>query len=198
MLLAIKKVWRVKLIGALLLFMSWVFQMTSVSVGALQQPTRSLHVLLGFTLTYLVILGLPQLLGSWLTPAACDRLSKDALLIFTIYALALWLFPTAFSVDNVSVRHTRLGILVSLLAVPMPYLRRNGVIGIRLPWTKSSDEIWYKTNLLGARILFCAGVISFVLGGLGAGWFTVTITLGISVMVVATTIYASRLYNHFR
>lgn len=38
--------------------------------------------------------------------------------------------------------------------------RRNWFIGIRTPWTMSSDIVWNKTNRVGGRLFKAAGVIS--------------------------------------
>ncbi len=59
------------------------------------------------------------------------------------------------------------GITVSLgLAVLMVYLgfmmgkaKRNWFIGIRTPWTLTSDEVWDKTHALGSKMFMAAGVI---------------------------------------
>lgn len=190
--------WKVKLIriaSPVVLLLTWIFQITSFSFGVIQ-PTRSLNILLLFTLVYVVISWLPRVLKGRLDADTLANVVKDANVIFSIYAVALLLFPIAFSIENVSVNHTGLGIIASLIGIPMPYLPRNGIIGIRLPWTKDSDEIWKKTNLLGARILLCAGATSFILGGLGEDWFKVSIMIGIVIMGVSTTWYSYKLYNN--
>ena len=40
--------------------------------------------------------------------------------------------------------------------------RRNWFIGIRTPWTLSSDRVWDKTHSLGGKLLKIAGVIAIV------------------------------------
>lgn len=62
------------------------------------------------------------------------------------------------------------GITVSLgLAVLMVYLgfmlgkaKRNWFIGIRTPWTLSSDEVWDSTHALGSKLFIAAGLIVLV------------------------------------
>lgn len=46
-----------------------------------------------------------------------------------------------------------LALLIFILGALMPYLKRNWFVGIRTPWTISSDAVWNKTHKLG-RILF--------------------------------------------
>ncbi|MEN4006646.1 MAG: SdpI family protein [Methanobacteriaceae archaeon] len=40
--------------------------------------------------------------------------------------------------------------------------KRNWFIGIRTPWTLSSDRVWDKTHKIGGKLFKIAGVISFV------------------------------------
>ena len=38
----------------------------------------------------------------------------------------------------------------------------NWFIGIRTPWTLSSDTVWYKTHQLGGKLFFIAGIITLL------------------------------------
>ncbi|MEM2728714.1 MAG: SdpI family protein, partial [Candidatus Bathyarchaeia archaeon] len=40
--------------------------------------------------------------------------------------------------------------------------RRNWFIGIRTPWTLSSDRVWEKTHRLGGKLFKAAGVIAML------------------------------------
>lgn len=64
-----------------------------------------------------------------------------------------------------------MGILFFFVGVLMKKAKRNWFIGIRTPWTLSSDAVWAETHRLGA-ILFkaCAGlvVVGALLGGVWA------------------------------
>ena len=42
-------------------------------------------------------------------------------------------------------------------------LKRNWFVGIRTPWTLSSDEVWRRTHQIGGRLFFFGGVLGFVL-----------------------------------
>ncbi|WP_125582305.1 SdpI family protein [Levilactobacillus cerevisiae] len=77
----------------------------------------------------------------------------------------------------------------------MPYVRRNHLIGIRLPWTYESPIIWCKVNLLGDRLLLIFGLISIVVGTLGANWFIWSLICSTIILAVATTVYAYYLHG---
>jgi|SRR5882672_1460218 len=62
------------------------------------------------------------------------------------------------------------GALLVLIGNLMPRLHPNWFMGIRTPWTLSSDEIWRRTHRLGGILLVIAGfltiVAGFVVGGI--------------------------------
>jgi uncharacterized membrane protein len=46
--------------------------------------------------------------------------------------------------------------------------KRNFFIGIRTPWTLSSDRVWEETHRLGAVLFMISGALAFI-GGLFGG-----------------------------
>lgn len=56
-----------------------------------------------------------------------------------------------------------LAILIFILGALMPRLKRNWFIGIRTPWTISSDTVWDKTHKLGSTLFEVAAL--FILAG---------------------------------
>ncbi|MFZ5879391.1 MAG: SdpI family protein, partial [Chloroflexota bacterium] len=61
-----------------------------------------------------------------------------------------------------------MGILFVAIGFMLRKAKRNYFIGIRTPWTLSSDYVWDETHRLGA-ILFMASGILAVIGGLFGG-----------------------------
>ncbi|AKF03149.1 SdpI family protein [Sandaracinus amylolyticus] len=63
-------------------------------------------------------------------------------------------------VTDVAVALGTLLALASLgLALLLPRVRRNPVVGIRTPWTLASDEVWARSHRLGGYFFAAAGVI---------------------------------------
>jgi uncharacterized membrane protein len=52
------------------------------------------------------------------------------------------------------------GILLYYSGVLIEKSKRNWFIGIRTPWTLSSDKVWDKTAILGGKLFKIAGIIS--------------------------------------
>ncbi len=51
-----------------------------------------------------------------------------------------------------------IGFLFILIGNWMPKLKSNFSIGIKTPWTLSSEEVWYKTHRLGGRVFVISGI----------------------------------------
>jgi uncharacterized membrane protein len=56
-----------------------------------------------------------------------------------------------------------IGILMIIVGVLIGKAKRNFFIGIRTPWTLSSDEVWDRTHRLGGRLFKIAGIIIILL-----------------------------------
>ena len=66
-----------------------------------------------------------------------------------------------------------MGLLFILVGYLMRQSKRNWFIGIRTPWTLSSDSVWDKTHQLGAILFVASGVLAFLggfFGGMLAFW----------------------------
>ncbi len=67
-----------------------------------------------------------------------------------------------------------MGLLFIFVGFMLRKAKRNFFIGIRTPWTLSSDYVWDKTHQLGATLFMAAGVLAFIggiFGGMTAFWF---------------------------
>ena len=64
-----------------------------------------------------------------------------------------------------------IGILFIFIGYMLRKAKRNFFIGIRTPWTLSSDTVWDKTHQLGSVLFMISGVFAFIgafLGGMTA------------------------------
>jgi len=67
-----------------------------------------------------------------------------------------------------------MGLLFIFIGFILRRAKRNFFIGIRTPWTLSSDYVWDKTHQLGAVLFMASGVLTFIgglFGGMVAFWF---------------------------
>jgi uncharacterized membrane protein len=63
--------------------------------------------------------------------------------------------------------------------------RYNWFVGVRTPWTLSSEEVWERTHRLGGRMFKACGVAA-LLGTLARGWLALLLTVA---PVLAAGIY---------
>ncbi|PWR72623.1 SdpI family protein [Methanospirillum lacunae] len=88
------------------------------------------------------------------------------------------------------------GLLFIVLGSFMPYIKRNPVMGIRLPWTLSDDEVWRRSHERGGPAFVIAGAIMVVfspIAGLWAILLMLILVIGVSVWVVIDSYKLSRL-----
>lgn len=96
--------------------------------------------------------------------------------LFVIYVQTLlWNFGTVISF-NLTVP-ILLGCLFFYAGIAVGKTKRNWFVGIRTPWTLSSDEVWDRTNALGGKVFKAVGVI-FILSVLLPA-YTIAIIIGV-------------------
>jgi uncharacterized membrane protein len=55
-----------------------------------------------------------------------------------------------------------MGVLLMVIGNYLPRIRSNWWMGIRTPWTLSSDRVWRETHRLGGRTFVAAGAVSLL------------------------------------
>ena len=102
--------------------------------------------------------------------------------LFYIYALTLiWNFGARF--DFVVAIVPAFAILFYYLGDLVANAKQNWTIGIRTPWTLSSETVWNKTHKLGGKLFKVSSLIS-MLGLLikpAAIWFVIIPVLGVAI-----------------
>ncbi|MBE0682097.1 MAG: SdpI family protein [Anaerolineales bacterium] len=89
-----------------------------------------------------------------------------------------------------------MGVLFIAIGYLLKKARRNFFIGIRTPWTLSSDSVWDKTHQLGSVLFMISGAITLLgglLGGVAAFWFTFVPLIGSTLLLV---VYSYVLYRN--
>ena len=112
-----------------------------------------------------------------------------------IYGLTLaWsLGYTSFKMSGAML--PALGFLFILVGFMMRQAKRNFFIGIRTPWTLSSDAVWNETHRVGAILFMISGVLAFIggfFGGTTAFWMLFVPLIGSTLFLV---VYSYMLYQ---
>lgn len=88
-----------------------------------------------------------------------------------------------------------LGILFFFVGYMFRKAKRNFFIGIRTPWTLSSDRVWDETHRIGSALFMISGILAFIgsfFGGMIAFWFLFVPLIGSTLI---TVVYSYVLYQ---
>ncbi|MGI6468744.1 MAG: DUF1648 domain-containing protein [Syntrophomonadaceae bacterium] len=89
-----------------------------------------------------------------------------------------------------------LGLMFMILGNYLTKVRSNWFVGIKTPWTLSSDEVWRKTTRVGGWAFFLAGLIIALSGFFLSGKTLFYLIIGVVVAVsVGTFVYSYLLYR---
>lgn len=87
-------------------------------------------------------------------------------IIFIFFMLAvhlqILLWNTGIRINPNSVFPVGIGLLFCYIGILMQNAERNWFIGVRTPWTLSSDRVWRKTNRLGGKLFRIAGIVAML------------------------------------
>lgn len=128
--------------------------------GAFLMPIIALALLALF----LVIPGIDPLKANIAAFRSTFNAFIVAIIVFLLYVHALtiaWnLGYHAFRMSTMLL--PAMGLLFILVGVLIRQAKRNFFIGIRTPWTLSSDRVWAQTHRVGAMLFIASGVIAFL------------------------------------
>jgi len=112
------------------------------------------------------------------------------ILLFILFMLAIQvqiiLWSTGYQISPNLTMPFLIGTLFIYLGFLLGHAEQNWFVGIRTPWTLSSETVWKKTHELGGKLFKIAGVVSFigVLTGEYAMWFILVPILAVAVYTV--------------
>lgn len=123
-----------------------------------------------------------------------------------LFAFILWLIPLislvtmmstyaialGYSVDVGMVTNFLIGILFIIIGNYMHKIKQNYTVGIKIPWTLSSEANWNKTHRLASWLIIIVGIL-FCMNGFFK--MTVVLFVVIALIVVIPVAYSFVLYK---
>ncbi|MCX7757627.1 MAG: DUF1648 domain-containing protein [candidate division WOR-3 bacterium] len=120
------------------------------------------------------------------------------LIIFLIVLLFIQLWMLSWNlgqrIDPTPISALCLGGLFYYLGILTEHARRNWFVGIRTPWTLSSEIVWHKTHKIGGVLFRICGILS-VLGGFLGNYGIYLIIGPVILSGIFLTIYSYILYQ---
>jgi uncharacterized membrane protein len=154
-------------------------------------------VTLGLFLLFLVIPGIDPLKANIVQFRDVFNLFIVLMVAFMLYIHALtlrWnLGYTDFGMSRAML--PAMGLLFFFIGYMLRKAKRNYFIGIRTPWTLSSDTVWDETHRVGSVLFMVSGVCAFIgslFGGMTAFWFLFIPIIGSTVI---TLVYSYVIYQ---
>ncbi|MFH0955936.1 MAG: SdpI family protein [Candidatus Falkowbacteria bacterium] len=86
------------------------------------------------------------------------------------------------------------GLLFIILGNYLGKIKMNWFVGIRTPWTLSSEEVWNKTHRFGGKMFILAGFLMLAETFLPAGWKLSVFIIMMVVLLVGTVGYSYIIY----
>jgi len=184
--------WGIRILNLGLLALIDLFQRLSVRFGTIQ-PVRTVTSLLWFTLIALVAISLPMIIPSSLRERLAERVQTelpfDLNVVLFLYSLVFLIWPRALLTTRQPHQVGVIAMIVlSIIAAILPYVPRNRLVGIRIPWTYNSPVIWHKVNVLGGQVMLVVSLLSLLAFGINQSWFIAILGIG-TVVLVGTTIW---------
>lgn len=88
------------------------------------------------------------------------------------------------------------GTLFMVIGNYMGKLRRNFFVGIRTPWTLSSDAVWERTHRMGGWLFMLGGLVAIVATLAGAPlWIALSALIAAALLPVAYSFWIYRAYG---
>lgn len=82
------------------------------------------------------------------------------------------------------------GLLFIVIGNLLPRARSNWFVGIRTPWTLSSDRVWEKTHRVGGKLFVLGGILISLSTLLGASWSRWVLIAVVSICSLGAVIYS--------
>lgn len=162
----------------------------------------------GWSSKAFAIFGLPgiMLAAQWLCALGTAADPKKANHSDKILHLVLWIVPALTVLLMTMTYATALGVAVKVeMIMPvvvglvlaiignyLPKCKQSYTVGIKLPWTLSSEENWNRTHRFAGRLWLVCGLVLMLTGFFGGFWIFFGIVL---VMVLVPTVYSYILHS---
>ena len=134
---------------------------------------------------------------------------KIIIAIFVLMLVILWVFTLATlnSVENIgnyvgAIICFILGIMMTYISNMYTKLKQNSYMGIKIPATLNSENVWKKTHRIGAYLGVAGGIITILCGVIGffvqsivSILMITAIIIFIILAVIIPMVYAQVIYN---
>jgi uncharacterized membrane protein len=124
-----------------------------------------------------------------------DIFRNFILLVMAIIYFIASLVNIGFDINVSSWVSFIVGLLFVIIGNYMGKLKRNWFVGIRTPWTMSSETVWNKTHRFGGKAFILAGLLMILTGFAPLNWRLPLFVAAIIILLVGTIGYSYLAYR---
>jgi uncharacterized membrane protein len=99
-----------------------------------------------------------------------------------------------FNFDIAIVSSIFIGLLFIVLGNYLGKIKMNWFVGIRTPWTLSSETVWNKTHYFGGKVFIFSGLLMIIAGFAPLAWRLPLFIADIIVLILGTVAYSYIVY----
>jgi uncharacterized membrane protein len=114
--------------------------------------------------------------------------------LFVLYLGASY-YNLGYNIDMKYVGSAAAGILFIVIGAILPKLKNNWFMGIRNPWTLSSEKVWNKTHRVGGYMFMLTGCAVLIAPYFAKNIGLIILVVGIGLSVIGTTLYSYLAYR---
>ena len=126
----------------------------------------------------------PLILVLWIIPIMAN------LVCGILYALAL-----GIDLSVSSIMTGAMGLMFAAIGNYLPKCRMNSTMGIKIPWTYSSEENWNATHRFGGKCWVIGGLVMVFAVLLPGEWAVLAMLIGMIPLIALPVIYSYRFYK---
>ncbi len=124
------------------------------------------------------------------------QLTSTLIFFFFIIQITLLSYAKWKFIDPKIISFSTMGLLFIMIGNLFPKIPSNFFVGIRTPWTLSSENVWRKTHRIGALTFVIGGIILIANGFIKSSLLNLIFGGGsILLVVIIPIIYSFRLYQ---
>lgn len=116
------------------------------------------------------------------------------LVLFSVFLLAT-LYNVGYHINIGKSVPLIIGLMMLVIGNYMGKIKRNWFVGIRTPWTLSSDDIWTKTHRFGGYMFIAFGLLLIATPYVPAAFIMPMLFVGLTLAVLLPFAYSYYLYR---
>jgi len=116
-------------------------------------------------------------------------------ILFFMLFISTGIYNLGYSINIGLIAPILVGLFMIVLGNYLGKIKLNYFVGIKTPWTLSSETVWNKTHRLGGYAFILFGILIMISGFLPPILNAIAFILGISLIIFVTFIYSYIIYR---